>query len=580
MQYQFGNITIDTKNYRILVNGDITPVKPQVFNLIVYLIENHHRLVTKEEIHANIWSGRIVSDTSISTHIKSARKILGDDGKKQKIIKTYHARGYQFVATFKETVSDKQEIVSQALKTIVVLPFTNIKPNPQTDYLSFALASQIINDLAYLQNFNIIPASMIREFINSKANPTEIAKELNAENVVYGNYLIENDAIRVNFEIIDTQSQKVISQEQIEDRHSNTFELQDCVSTSVITAFNGQSKGKVSNPSRVRNIPKSALAFEYYLRAISYPYTNEGHHLAIEMLKKSLDLDDSFAPSYPHLGNHIRLLEQHGRISSENNQSTEWYYQKALELNPELVEALMNLALYYTETGKLEEAYFIARRMFKINPNCAEFHFILGYIFRYAGMVDEAIEEMETALKLSPDNKRYRSIISTYIGAGKYQQALEKTYLGDEVYADIFSGQITFIQGRKEQARKHFENALKADSHGLSGLVATVYLAVLDNNLLIGKESLEKIVDTKIIDAENMFYFAGFYALLSEQEKCLELLNKAVDCGYYNYIHIQTTPNLNSVKHSDKYQEILAKAKKGSESFKKTVRANPVQSNS
>ena len=86
MQYQFGNITIDTKNYRILVNGDITPVKPHVFNLIVYLIENHHRLVTKDEIHANIWSGRIVSDTSISSHIKSARKILGDDGKKQKII--------------------------------------------------------------------------------------------------------------------------------------------------------------------------------------------------------------------------------------------------------------------------------------------------------------------------------------------------------------------------------------------------------------------------------------------------------------------------------------------------------------
>src|SRR5690554_2234449 len=100
MKYRFNNTALDATNYRLLVDGAEVAVEPQVFNLILYLIENKDRVISRDELLDHVWQGRVVSDTSINNSIKSARKALGDDGSKQHVIKTIHSRGYQFVAEF------------------------------------------------------------------------------------------------------------------------------------------------------------------------------------------------------------------------------------------------------------------------------------------------------------------------------------------------------------------------------------------------------------------------------------------------------------------------------------------------
>ncbi len=98
MIYKLNKIEIDTSRFTVIRNKETIAVEPQVFNLIVYLIENRNKIISRAEILESLWQGRVVSDTSITNHIKSARKALGDDGVKQQIIKTIHSRGYQFVA--------------------------------------------------------------------------------------------------------------------------------------------------------------------------------------------------------------------------------------------------------------------------------------------------------------------------------------------------------------------------------------------------------------------------------------------------------------------------------------------------
>ena len=98
MIYTFNNIELDSENYRLLVDGVEQSVVPQVFNLIVYLIQNKEKVISRDEILEHVWKDKIVSDSSISNHIKIARRVLGDDGNKQHIIKTIHSRGYQFVS--------------------------------------------------------------------------------------------------------------------------------------------------------------------------------------------------------------------------------------------------------------------------------------------------------------------------------------------------------------------------------------------------------------------------------------------------------------------------------------------------
>ena len=97
MIYQLGNIQIDTTQFKVMADGRPIPVEPKVFDLIIYLITHRDVVITRDELFSKIWKGRAVSDTTLSNHIKSARKVLGDDGDLQKVIKTVRGRGYQFV---------------------------------------------------------------------------------------------------------------------------------------------------------------------------------------------------------------------------------------------------------------------------------------------------------------------------------------------------------------------------------------------------------------------------------------------------------------------------------------------------
>lgn len=109
MIYHFNNFSLDSANYCLSDNGIKLPIEPQVFDLLHYLLINHSRVLSRTELLDHVWAGRIVSDTTLSGHIKSVRKVLGDNGQCQKIIKTIHGRGYQFI----QPVTHQEEQLSQ-----------------------------------------------------------------------------------------------------------------------------------------------------------------------------------------------------------------------------------------------------------------------------------------------------------------------------------------------------------------------------------------------------------------------------------------------------------------------------------
>ncbi len=108
MQYTFGSITLDTDRKELRRNDSIESVEPQVFDLLVLLLENRDRVVSKDEIFEIIWEGRFVSDVTLSSRISALRRALGDDGKRQDIIKTVQRRGFRFLAN----------LLSSSIKTL------------------------------------------------------------------------------------------------------------------------------------------------------------------------------------------------------------------------------------------------------------------------------------------------------------------------------------------------------------------------------------------------------------------------------------------------------------------------------
>ena len=97
MIFAINGCSIDTDAYEVRRKGNIVPVEPQVFDLLVLLLKNSGRVVTKDEIISRVWHGRIVSEAALSSRIKAARQAIGDTGASQALIRTIRGRGFRVV---------------------------------------------------------------------------------------------------------------------------------------------------------------------------------------------------------------------------------------------------------------------------------------------------------------------------------------------------------------------------------------------------------------------------------------------------------------------------------------------------
>lgn len=96
--YLFGDVVLDTDRYLLERGGTSVAVQPQVFDVLRYLVEHRERVVPKTELLDSVWGDRFVGESALTSRIKSARRLIGDDGVAQSMIRTVHGRGYQWVA--------------------------------------------------------------------------------------------------------------------------------------------------------------------------------------------------------------------------------------------------------------------------------------------------------------------------------------------------------------------------------------------------------------------------------------------------------------------------------------------------
>ena len=183
--------------------------------------------------------------------------------------------------------------------------------------------------------------------------------------ILTGNYLKEANTIRLNIELIDVDANEMIWREPIEVEYENVFALQDIVSAKVIDRL----KLQFSQDERARmqnDVSQNPLAYEYYLRSLSYPEDAEGNRLAVNMLRQSIELDSTFAPAWGALGRRTALMGYWELGGKEMSEQAKDFYLKALETNPDLFSALAHLSMLYTEFGETDLAMETAQRMLEV----------------------------------------------------------------------------------------------------------------------------------------------------------------------------------------------------------------------
>jgi len=178
-QIYFADCAIDVAGFVLRRDGAARELEPQVLELLLYLVRNPDRLITKDDLIANVWHGRIVSDTTITSRIKSARKAIGDDGTQQKLIRTVHGRGVRFIAPVRTeranlsnegavAVKSSGEMLARANEAaadttvkrnwpaIAVLPFANLGGDDDQDYFADGVTEDIITDLSRFRELRVV----------------------------------------------------------------------------------------------------------------------------------------------------------------------------------------------------------------------------------------------------------------------------------------------------------------------------------------------------------------------------------------------------------------------------------------
>jgi eukaryotic-like serine/threonine-protein kinase len=474
----------------------------------------------------------------------------------------------------REMSSEMQTRVSHSVQSetglphLAVLPFMSIKSNPETEFLGFALADQVISALTYLKNILVRPSSVIRKYQNSSTDPLNAGKDLHVDFILMGYYLKEAEFIRLNVELVNTHTSDMIWRESVEVKYENAFKLQDIISEKVIHGLEIQFSKNERDRIRA-DVAQDPLAYEFYLRSKSYPSTIDGDRIAIKILEHSIQLDPGFAPAWVELGYRYHRLASYASGEFDMLKKAREAFERALSINPELLNALSGLTILYTEIGNMAESVTSVHKALEINPNNSYTYFSLSYIYRYTGLLDESKHAAERALSLDPYNPQFRSLGNTYFYLGEYKRACEIYDLDKgSTYSFAWQGAAHFRQAKRDDALQYCNRVITIEPDGLLGLWSRGVKAYIEGKTEEGLAVIswhEKLIR---FDGESWYHNASLYALFGNTGGCNRSLRKAIESGFFNYPFMIKDSFLESMADDPEFQKILATAKEKYENFK------------
>jgi TolB-like protein len=265
MLYRVDDYLLDLRKFELRKNAELLSVEPQVLSLIFLLVENRDRLVSKDEIIASIWGGRAISDSAISTRIKSARQLLGDDGEAQRLIRTVHGKGFRFVGQ----VSARESEVGNARPidlldskpSIAVLPFEC--SDPQLSIISDGVPHDLIVGLSRLRSLTVIARGSTFRFRGWSGDLAQVGATLGATYCLAGTVHAAGDRVGVAVELVDTSTSSAIWGDLYEGELNKLHEVREKILAEVICALELQISRHEAEQARLRN-PEDLGAWSLY----------------------------------------------------------------------------------------------------------------------------------------------------------------------------------------------------------------------------------------------------------------------------------------------------------------------------
>src|SRR6187455_3395242 len=388
MQFLFGDHTLDADRRELRRGAEPISVEPQVFDLLIYLVENRDRVVSKDDLIAAIWGGRVVSDSTLTSRINAARKAVGDSGDNQKLIRTIARKGLRFVGDvhvgpmggdplgqLSRAQADAQESSRAALPmpdrpAIAVLPFVNLSGDPEQEYFSDGISEDIITALSKLRWFFVIARNSSFTYKGKAVHLKQIAGDLGVRYVLEGSVRKGGDRVRITAQLNEVATGTHVWAERYDRDLADVFAVQDEITEAIVAAIEPQLYA-AENFRAQRKAPDSMDAWDLVMRALSHYWrvTRQDNVVAQALLEKAIAIDHNYGQALGVLATSYMFTAHMGWME---------------------MTAAMPLA---------ERAALSAISSDSEDPWA---HNALGHVYLFARRFDDSLKEFELALRLNP----------------------------------------------------------------------------------------------------------------------------------------------------------------------------------
>ena len=468
--------------------------------------------------------------------------------------------------------SNNQNVESETQK-LAILPFSNIRPDDETDFLGYALSDEIINRLGFLKSLIVRPATAVRQYRGKEVSPEKVGQELDVSLILTGSYLRDKNRLRLNTELMDISKKELVWSKSMTVDYNDIFAIQDSVANSIISQINTQTNtiNKLQSFDNISNDPK---AYELYLKAKSIsPVVISDYKRQLYFLKQSIDRDDKFAPSWEQMGFAHSRLSNFGADVNLNKEKAEFALLNALDLNRSLRLAYGEIIQLYTDNNRLIEAYSYALKALKMFPNDQKVNAGLGYGVRYAGLLEESISLMEKNISLESDPYEKAMFIADVargyfymgepkLGRKKFDEVLEFIkYEGIETsaYLLFYDGLAYLYDDQIEKAIDKFDEGYLLDPNQNFSLYGQIYKSIFIKDRTKAIELINKLDKITVYDGEQYYRQIHFYSLLNMPNKAVEKMQGTLDRGFFPYPYFVSDKFLDPIRSNSKYKDILNK---------------------
>jgi len=467
--FQFNQITLDTAQYRLCLAGSPVSVEPQVFDLLVYLLENRDRVVTRGELLENLWKGKVVTDSALGARIKDARKSVGDSGDRQEIIKTFHGRGYQFIAEVSTSPFIKQATAAlDSLEpslpdkpSVAVLPFENLGEESASDYFADGLTRDISTNLCRYRELLVIDSHSAFEYREVHSTIEDFARQLGVHYLASGSIRHAGSRIRISAQLVEAATGKMIWGDNLERAYEDVFTLEDEVAARIASSL--ASHIEVESVARAAHKqPDSMSAFDCVLRARQYQdsYDQDEIEAARALLGRAIEIDPRYAAAYACLAQ-TYVVESESSWCSARQEALEQTIQlsqkaTALDEFDSFAHMVMGWAYMYLEKFDLAEVHL--DRAIDCNPNDYDAYCIKSWLLAFTGRGAEVSVCGARALQLNPlaPDQCLSGIATARYTEGNYVSALEMLErVGDPSdQSEALRAACLFQLGRESESRR------------------------------------------------------------------------------------------------------------------------------